>query len=377
MYVCAFWFVTLIIDRSFRSKSKTVLSLFMFVAFLLYLGHYLFFNKAIEVYTFYDSIYLFSSLSVYPLFFLYILSLTEKLTSRHWILVLLPPFVVALVSVMLNLLMSSEESVAFIRQELYQEDGVYAFSRFGEMRRILLEFTKGMFLLQILFVVYWGTSRIFIYDKKVKDYYSNIEGKTLSSIRILLLVFVLTSLCSISAKLIGRSYFIQSELILTFPSLVFGSLLYLLGFFGSKQRFSAQDFAQELVKADQEESSTADEIHDDMHFDVIKDRLLDLLEKKEYYRHKDLRLSDVSVLLGTNRSYISRVVNQRLNTSFCDLVNKYRIEHAKKLMRQSGEFALPLEEIAEASGFSGESSFYRVFKKEIGMSPGSWREANI
>jgi len=88
-----------------------------------------------------------------------------------------------------------------------------------------------------------------------------------------------------------------------------------------------------------------------MHFEVIKDRLLDLLEKKEYYRHKDLRLSDVSVLLGTNRSYISRVVNQRLNTSFCDLVNKYRIEHAKKLMRQSGEFALPLEEIAEASGF--------------------------
>lgn len=377
MYVCAFWFVTLIIDRSFRSKSKTVLSLFMFVAFLLYLGHYIFFNKAIEIYTFYDSIYLFSSLSVYPLFFLYILSLTEKLTSRHWILVLIPPFVVALVSVMLNLLMSSEESVAFIRQELYQEDGVYTFSRFGEMRRILLEFTKVVFLLQILFVVYWGTSRIFIYDKKVKDYYSNIEGKTLSSIRILLLVFVVTSLCSISAKLIGRSYFIQSELILTFPSLVFGSLLYLLGFFGSKQKFSAQDFAQELVKADQEESAITDEIHDDMHFELIKDRLLDLLEKKEYYRHKDLRLSDVSVLLGTNRSYISRVVNQRLNTSFCDLVNKYRIEHAKKLMRQSGEFALPLEEIAEASGFSGESSFYRVFKKEIGMSPGSWREANI
>jgi len=91
--------------------------------------------------------------------------------------------------------MSFEESVAFIRQELYQEDGIYAFSRFGELRCILLEFTKEMFLLQILFVVYWGTSRIFIYDKKVKDYYSNIEGKTLSSIRIILLVFVVTSLC--------------------------------------------------------------------------------------------------------------------------------------------------------------------------------------
>ncbi len=377
MYVCAFWFVTLIIDRSFRSKSKTVLSLFMFVAFLLYLGHFIFFNKAIEVYAFYDSIYLFSSLSVYPLFFLYILSLTEKLTLRHWILVLLPPFVIALVSVILNLLMSSEESVAFIRKELYQEEGVYAFTRLGEMRRILLKFTKGIFLLQIIFVVYWGTSRIFIYNKKVKDYYSNIEGKTLSSIRILLLVFVLTSLCSISAKLIGRSYFIQSEVILALPSLIFGSLLYLLGFFGSKQKFSAQDFAQELVKADQEESATTDEMHDDMHFEDIKDRLLDLLEKKEYYRQKDLRLSDMSVLLGTNRSYISRVVNQRLNTSFCDLVNKYRIEHAMKLMRQSGELTLPLEEIAEASGFSGESSFYRVFKKEIGMSPGSWREANI
>ncbi|MDD4822201.1 MAG: AraC family transcriptional regulator [Bacteroidales bacterium] len=349
----------------------------MFVTFLLYLGHYIFFNRAVEVYVFYDSIYLFASLSVYPLFFLYILSLTEKLTSRYWFFVLLPPFLIALITVILDLLMSSEESIAFIRRELYQEKGIYIFSRLGEMRRVVFELSKGVFLLQILFVVYWGTRRIIQYDKMVKDYYSNIEGKTLSSIRILLVVFVVTSLCSISVKLIGRSYFIQSELVLAFPSLVFGSLLYLLGFFGSKQMFSAQDFAEELVTADLKETTPPDEICDEKHFAEIKDRLLDLLENKEYYRQKDLRLSDISMLLGTNRSYISRVVNQRLHTSFCDLVNKYRIEHAKKMMRQSGKSALPLEEIAEASGFSGESSFYRVFKKKNGMSPGSWREANV
>lgn len=377
MYVCAFWFVTLIMDRSFRSKSKTVLSLFMFVTFLLYLGHYIFFNRAVEVYVYYDCIYLFASLSVYPLFYLYILSLTEKLTSRYWFFVLLPSFLIALITVILDLLMSSEESIAFIRQELYQEKGAYLFSRLGDIRRIVFELTKGLFLLQILFVVYWGTRRIIHYDKMVKDYYSNIEGKTLSSIRILLVVFVVTSLCSISAKLIGRSYFIQSELVLAFPSLVFGSLLYLLGFFGSKQMFSAEDFAKELVAVGLNESTQTDEICDEMHFEEIKDRLLELLEKKEYYKHKDLRLSDISLLLGTNRSYISRVVNQRLHTSFCDLVNKYRIEHAKKMMRQSTKTALPLEEIAEASGFSGESSFYRVFKKKNGMSPGSWREANL
>ena len=68
MYVCAFWFVTLIMDHSFRSKSKTVLSLFMLLTFLLYLGHYFFFNRAIEVYVYYDSIYLFASLSVYSYF---------------------------------------------------------------------------------------------------------------------------------------------------------------------------------------------------------------------------------------------------------------------------------------------------------------------
>lgn len=377
MYVCAFWFVTLVMDHSFRSKSKMVLSLFMFVAFLLYLGHLMFFTKAVELYAFYDSIYQFASLSVYPLFFLYILSLTEKPTLRHWFFLLFPPFLIAFITVILDLLMGSKELIAFVKQELYQEQGVFVFSPLGEMRRITLELSKGFFLLQILCVVYGGTRRIVQHEKMVKNYYSNMEGKTLSSIRILLIVFVVTSFCSITVKLIGRSYFIQSDLVLAFPSLVFSTLLYLLGFFGSKQSFSAQDFAQDIVAVDDlTETAQIDEFHDEIQFEEIKDRLLDLLENKEYYRQKDLRLSDVSVLLGTNRSYISRVVNQKLHTSFCDLVNKYRIEHAKKLIRQSRESALPLGEIAEASGFSGESSFYRVFKKEIGVSPGSWRESN-
>jgi AraC-like DNA-binding protein len=65
-----------------------------------------------------------------------------------------------------------------------------------------------------------------------------------------------------------------------------------------------------------------------------------------------------------------------MNTTFADYVNNYRIEHAKEMLL---DFQKPVTmgEIAEHSGFPSESTFYRVFKQKMEMSPKVWRKQQM
>ena len=49
-----------------------------------------------------------------------------------------------------------------------------------------------------------------------------------------------------------------------------------------------------------------------------------------------------------------------------------RLEHAKLLLLNTPE---PIIDIARKCGFSEQCHFTRIFTKEVGMSPGSWRRA--
>ena len=107
---------------------------------------------------------------------------------------------------------------------------------------------------------------------------------------------------------------------------------------------------------------------------VKKKDVFKLLSQEEMFKNPDLRITDIACLLGSNRTYISRIINEEMNTTFCDYVNNYRIDYAKKIMTDSKYNHLVLSEIAEMSGFASISVFYRVFKQKNGISPGEYRK---
>lgn len=78
--------------------------------------------------------------------------------------------------------------------------------------------------------------------------------------------------------------------------------------------------------------------------------------------------------LGTNRTYVSKLINTRREMSFSDFVNDYRVRYSEMILTSSDYFSLSLEEIALKSGFSSTSSFYRSFVKKNGIPPGKYRE---
>ncbi len=105
---------------------------------------------------------------------------------------------------------------------------------------------------------------------------------------------------------------------------------------------------------------------------TLAEQIAKLIEQKQLYLQKGLRLSDVAAQLATNKTYISAVVNSVSGTNFTDLINSYRVEYAKKLMKEHPD--MRHEDVADAAGFSSRTAFLRVFKKHTGLSPTEWKE---
>lgn len=104
----------------------------------------------------------------------------------------------------------------------------------------------------------------------------------------------------------------------------------------------------------------------------LADKLKAVMEEKQLFRNKDLRLADVATELCTNTTYLSACLNGELNTTFPAFVTSYRIRYAQELMRKDP--SMRLSKVAEDSGFANEKTFLRSFKAACGITPSEWKQ---
>lgn len=83
-----------------------------------------------------------------------------------------------------------------------------------------------------------------------------------------------------------------------------------------------------------------------------------------------LRLADVAEQVYVSQWHLSKLMNRYAGQSFSDLLNRIRIDHAKKLLENP---ALRIGDIAEQVGFLDMAHFSRVFKKIVGVSANEYR----
>lgn len=97
---------------------------------------------------------------------------------------------------------------------------------------------------------------------------------------------------------------------------------------------------------------------------LIYKGILYLMEVRQVFLDSSLSLKTLSAMLETNQTYLSNVVNRYFGCNLKELVNTYRVEYAKELLR-SGR--CPIEEVPVRSGFGSKSPFYVAFGKVTGM----------
>ena len=105
--------------------------------------------------------------------------------------------------------------------------------------------------------------------------------------------------------------------------------------------------------------------------DDIMSRFTLLMTEEKLFKDPNLTVSSVADKLGSNRTYVSRAINESGKT-FTQIVNDYRIREAIALISDI-EAAIPLKQICGDVGFSSISTFYSTFQSVTGMTPARYR----
>lgn len=128
------------------------------------------------------------------------------------------------------------------------------------------------------------------------------------------------------------------------------------------------DCAVEASPSQHETSTTLD-----TRLKEIFDRLDSLMKNDELYRKNDITIEGVAEMLDTNRSYISRAVNQYTGKTFVAYLNYYRIRKAVEILSDP-ENDMPIKALVTYIGFNNTSTFYPNFQKETGVPPSRFRQ---
>lgn len=115
---------------------------------------------------------------------------------------------------------------------------------------------------------------------------------------------------------------------------------------------------------------------EDLALKVWKDKIIGLFETEAIYQNPNLILGDLADLLNTNRSVISKVINQEFKVNFNDFVNERRVEAVREKLKKGEHNTNTLLGIALDCGFNSKTTFNRAFKKHTGLTPKQFISTN-
>lgn len=97
-----------------------------------------------------------------------------------------------------------------------------------------------------------------------------------------------------------------------------------------------------------------------------------IMRENKLYASQDISLEKLAEISGTNRTYLSRAINNCSKMSFYNYIDTFRIREAVRILG-SGE-NVTLKQLSEDLGYSSVQAFSRSFQKEVGCAPGKFRK---
>ena len=106
--------------------------------------------------------------------------------------------------------------------------------------------------------------------------------------------------------------------------------------------------------------------------DTIKTSIIKLMEVDNIYLNPDLNLRMLSDYVGTTPKKCSQILQSELNKNFNQFINSYRINAFKQKLTEGKHKEYTLLSLAYDSGFDSKSTFNRSFKLVTGLSPSQY-----
>ncbi len=101
------------------------------------------------------------------------------------------------------------------------------------------------------------------------------------------------------------------------------------------------------------------------------------LVERKLYLQPELKVADLAEALAIPEYKISRAITGALQRSnFNQLINEFRINHAKQLLADPSNAHWPVLVVGIESGFASVGPFNRAFKQMVGVTPSAFRAAS-
>jgi AraC-like DNA-binding protein len=206
------------------------------------------------------------------------------------------------------------------------------------------------------------------YNRAAKSIYSNLKDKELRWVKYMLLGTIFVSIIDILTY-IYDFFYVNSEIDSAFITVAFVViLLYFLGYYGIKQsEILVPEFLLKPVKNNKPSGSFINMDDAKVNHYVLK--INEVLIKEKLFLDEDLTLNKLANAINLSDKKLSAIINQKMETSFYDLINSFRIEEFKKRAISEEFDNLTILGIAYDCGFKSKSTFNRLFKSIVRMSP--------
>lgn len=230
-----------------------------------------------------------------------------------------------------------------------------------------------LILVQALF--YTGLSYITIrkHQRKIQQFSSNTEGIDLNWLEYIILVLFAVNIIYVIYNL-----FYDPKSLNFFINTVFLLVIYCVGYYSLKEKeiYPLEEKQREELISINEDSDSEDvkrKLISDEELLKIKTQLERIMNTQKPYLDSELNLIKLAEMLSVSTHHLSYVINTGFGKNFFQYINEFRVEYAKKLLKET-DSKLSILGIAYESGFNSKTSFNTTFKKLTGQTPSEFKK---
>jgi len=394
--------VLLIFKARFSARMKASMTVMLVVVALSMLFYAQYYNVYLTSrYSWgFDFLYCLLTPFCAPLYYLFINCLTDiKRRPTVNALVFLPSVIYAVLVITGQILMNSAERHAYICNEILGQNIQMDPSVAYEWMVLTGQTIFDVFMpAQAILVIIYGEFRLNTYIAILKKYQSiNETGKTLKmrEIHVLSILILVTGMIMSAIPMNESVDHIWLVTVAVLGQIIMVSLIvsYVM-----RLELSAEDMSEVIeepvipvrpvspvipVKA----VSPVIPASVDMHIQpVVRDaepapsslmeKIDEAMTVDNLFLQSDLSLISLCERVGTNRTYASRAIKDAKGCNFSDYVNRFRLDYALKIMKNTPKDKIIVQNIAVQCGCGSIQTFYRYFKLFYNETPTQWIERN-
>jgi len=360
IFICLFWVIILADNPKSHSVPRAFFAKFMYLPVIIYFTHLLLYAPFPHIYYyFFDIVSAYTSLFVFPAYYVYFRLLTVdaefswKIHGKFFI----PALIIATIYSIAILIAPETEYKIWVFDNKANPSSAYV--KFLSIGRTLVRLT---YLIQVIVVLTSNFLLIKKYKNRAEQFYSDILDGKYNYAKRLNLSFLWMSLPAFILTALGRFLIKQNEYSIYIGWPIFTVMLFIIGYLGYKLKPINPTFE---VSTNEEDTPQLSEITSAAQQQILNKLEVEFKQNKVFLDNQ-LNIIDVARAIGTNRTYISLIIKQAFNQNFCSYVNGFRVDEMKKVYAENPQYTN--ESLAQSCGFGSVNSMKRTVEAKTGMS---------